>query len=197
MSYPKLVLASTSPFRKILLEKLHLPFETAAPDIDESQLDDETPREMVERLAVRKAKKVAESFPEALIIGSDQVACADTGFLGKPGNRENAIAQLEKLSGKKVVFYTSLCLLNAKTGQQQLTTDPFVVHFRNLDKQQIVNYVDIEEPYHCAGSFKSEALGITLFSRLRGKDPNSLVGLPLIALTDMLANEGFTLPISG
>lgn len=190
----KLVLGSTSPFRKEILGKLRVPFETGAPDIDESQLDNETPKQLVSRLAESKARALAEHFPDALIIGSDQVACIDGDILGKPGNRENAIDQLMRASGKTVTFYTGLCLLNTKTNNANVLCDPFNVHFRSLNQQQIENYLDAEEPYNCAGSFKSEGYGITLFSKLEGEDPNTLIGLPLIKLVAMLEKEGLALP---
>jgi len=179
----------------MLLDKMGFVFETASPDIDESALENELPIDLVQRLAAAKAKKVTDEYPSGLIIGSDQVACIDGDILGKPGNRDTAIKQLTRLSGREVKFYTGLSLLNAETGKTQTICDIFIVHFRELSSQQIENYVDQEEPFNCAGSFKSEALGITLFSKLEGNDPNTLVGLPLINLTDMLANEGIILPL--
>ena len=190
----ELVLGSTSPFRRELLEKLGLPFSAAAPDVDETRREDESPRALVLRLAEAKARAVAAVHPEALIIGSDQVACVDEQILGKPGNREKAIAQLESMSGKTVCFHTGLCLYNAATGKTQVVCDDFRVHFRQLGHEQIVRYVDKEEPFGCAGSFKSEGLGIALFRKLEGDDPNSLVGLPLIQLVSMLDREGIALP---
>ncbi|WP_457669081.1 Maf family protein [Thiolapillus sp.] len=190
----ELVLGSTSPFRHELLEKLGLPFSTAAPDVDESHREGESPRELVMRLAQAKARAVADDHPAALIIGSDQVACVDEQILGKPGSREKAIAQLESMSGKTICFHTGLCLYNAATNKVQVVCDDFRVHFRKLGHEQIVRYVDKEEPFNCAGSFKSEGLGITLFRKLEGNDPNSLVGLPLIRLVSMLEKEGIELP---
>lgn len=192
--YAKLVLASTSPFRQSLLARLGLPFDTASPDVDESALEGESPEALVQRLASLKARSVAATRPDALIIGSDQVACIDGRILGKPGNRENAIAQLSQASGKAVTFYTGLCLHNSRSGAEQLLCEPFTVHFRDLSPEQIGHYVDKEEPFGCAGSFKSEGLGIVLFRRLEGDDPNALIGLPLIRLVDMLRNEGVSLP---
>ena len=186
----KLVLGSTSPFRKALLEKIGLPFETDAPDVDESRGEDETPAQLVERLAVDKARAVAERHPQALVIGSDQVAVLDDQVLGKPGDHENAVRQLRRASGNAVTFLTGLCLLNAASGRIQAAVEPFEVRFRQLTDGQIENYLRREQPYNCAGSFKSEALGITLFESLRGDDPNALIGLPLIRLVQMLANEG-------
>ncbi len=190
----RLVLASTSPFRQSLLARLGLPFDTTSPQIDESRLAGEDPLAMVQRLSSLKARSAASAFPDRLVIGSDQVACVDGRILGKPGNRENAIAQLRYASGKSVTFLTGLCLLNSGTGREQVVCEPFTVHFRDLQAAQIERYIDREQPFGCAGSFKSEGLGIILFSRLEGEDPNALIGLPLIRLVDMLANEGIVLP---
>ncbi len=187
---PTLVLASTSPFRKALLEKLHLDFVTDSPDIDESRRKGETPEQLVARLASEKARAVAERHPDSLIIGSDQVAVNGEEILGKPGNHENAMQQLRNASGKRITFYTGLCLYNSKTGNEQTIVEPFHVHFRHLTDEQIDNYLKTEHPYNCAGSFKSEALGIALFEKLEGDDPNSLIGLPLIRLIQMLEKEG-------
>ena len=189
-----LVLGSTSPFRRELLSRLGLPFDTASPDIDESPLAGEAPQALVKRLACLKAQAVSANFDQALIIGSDQVACIDGEILGKPGNRENAIAQLSRAAGRKVTFYTGLCLLNAASGRVQSCCELFSVHFRSLDQAQIERYVDHEQPFGCAGSFKSEGLGISLFSRLEGDDPNALIGLPLIRLVQMLDEEGIAVP---
>ena len=186
----QLVLASTSVFRRQLLERLGLPFEVGAPDIDESRLPDEAPQDLVQRLARQKAEALAGQYPNALIIGSDQVACLDDLVLGKPGSHEKAREQLCRCSGRVVRFLTGLCLLDAATGQSQVCCDPFAVHFRDLAEAQIDNYLRREQPYNCAGSFKSEGLGIALFSRLEGDDPNSLVGLPLIRLVAMLEHYG-------
>lgn len=190
MPHPTLVLASTSPYRRELLQRLGLPFLTAAPDVDEGRRPGETPQALVTRLAEAKARAVAAAYPTALIIGSDQVACVDGEILGKPGNREGAIAQLSRASGKAVEFETGLCLLNGASGRAQVSRAPFRVHFRDLTAARIADYVDREQPFNCAGSFKSEGLGITLFSRLEGDDPSALVGLPLIRLVAMLEAEG-------
>lgn len=187
---PQLVLASTSPFRKQLLEKLKLEFITDSPDIDESRLGDETPEALVARLAEQKAMAVAERHPNSLIIGSDQVAVNDGEILGKPGSHDKAVAQLQAASGRRVTFLTGLCLYNSATGDSQVEVAPFGVVFRELNKSQIENYLKAEQPYNCAGSFKSEALGIALFERLEGEDPNTLIGLPLIRLVRMLEAEG-------
>ncbi len=187
---PKLVLGSTSVFRRAILEKFNIPFDCAKPDIDESPLENETPEALVARLAGEKAQAVAADFPDHLIIGSDQVAVCDGTILGKPGNFENAVKQLTSFSGKTVTFLTSLCLLNSKTGKEQIIVEPFYVNFRQLTISEISNYLKAETPYNCAGSFKSEGLGICLFESLKGDDPNTLIGLPLIRLHELLKNEG-------
>ena len=190
----KLVLASTSAYRRELLQRFGLPFDVARPDIDESPLPDETPWATAERLAVEKARAVADQFEDALIIGSDQVAYMDDFRFGKPGTVERAIAQLKSMSGRTVIFHTALAVLNTRTGRVQLNAVPTEVRFRTLSDAEIVRYVNKELPLDCAGSAKSEGLGITLLDALRGDDPNALVGLPLIALARMLRNEGLALP---
>ncbi len=191
---PQLVLASSSPFRRELLARLGLPFITAAPEVDESHGPGEKAEQLVLRLAEAKARAVSVRYPDALIIGSDQVAAlgppGPDRILGKPGTRERAIAQLSEASGCRVVFHTGLCLLRAADGHVQLSCEPFAVRFRTLTRTQIEAYVDREQPLSCAGSFKSEGLGIALFERLEGADPNALIGLPLIRLVDMLAAAG-------
>ncbi|MCG6940081.1 MAG: Maf family nucleotide pyrophosphatase [Thiohalocapsa sp.] len=194
---PQLVLASTSPFRRELLARLGLPFATAAPDVDESVRPGEDAGQLVLRLAEAKARAVAAQFPRALIIGSDQVAEFGGRILGKPGSRERAIEQLSEASGRTLVFRTGLCLLRAADGHTRCACDDFKVHFRVLRSAQIAAYVDREQPFGCAGSFKSEGLGIALFERLEGTDPNALVGLPLIRLVDMLAAEGVDVLTAG
>lgn len=188
---PTLVLGSTSPFRRELLNRFGIAFETASPEIDESPIPGEAPEALVTRLARLKAEAVRESWPNALIIGSDQVATIDGEILGKPGSHERAVEQLSKAAGKRVTFSTGLCLLNSRTGHTQVCCEPFHVYFRQLEQQDIEHYLQREQPYNCAGSFKSEGLGITLFEKMEGDDPNSLIGLPLIRLVDMLANEGW------
>jgi MAF protein len=183
-------LASTSPFRRQLLERLGLPFLTAAPHVDETPRPGEAAEALVMRLAVCKAQAVAPQHPGALIIGSDQVAWLDGAVLGKPGGRPQAIAQLERASGRRVSFFTGLCLLDARTGMAETLCEPFHVWFRPLTLHQIEAYLDRERPYQCAGSFKSEGLGIALFERLEGDDPNALIGLPLIRLVSMLGRGG-------
>jgi len=189
----KLVLASTSPFRKAILEKLGVPFEIQSPSVDETPLSDETPAQLVERLAIAKASAIAGQRDRGLVIGADQVAVIDDHILGKPGNHEKAVQQLQQAAGKRVVFQTGLALVNAATGHVQSEVVPFTVVFRPLGAQQIENYLQREQPYNCAGSFKSEGLGIALFEKLEGDDPNTLMGLPLIRLIRMLEKEGLTI----
>lgn len=185
-----LVLASTSPFRKQLLDKLHLEYVTDAPDIDESPLVDESIEEMVVRLSEAKARAVAERHPDSLIIGSDQSAELDGTPLTKPGGFDRAFQQLKQASGKKIIFHTGLCLYNSRNGAVQTSCIPYTVVFKTLTDEQITHYLEKEEPYNCAGSFKSEGLGIALFERFEGEDPNALIGLPLIQLVEMLNYEG-------
>ncbi|MDH3830444.1 MAG: Maf family nucleotide pyrophosphatase [Gammaproteobacteria bacterium] len=188
-----IVLASTSPYRKELLQRTGIDFKTVAPDVDESSLPGESPENLVKRLAEAKARVIGKTC-EALIIGSDQVAVSGDEILGKPGSHENALVQLRKLSGKLVTFQTGLCLLNSTSNEMQVDTVPFRVQFRKLDEQQIERYLRADQPYNCAGSFKSEGLGITLFERMDGDDPTALIGLPLIRLTSMLMQAGVVLP---
>lgn len=189
----KLILASSSPFRRQILDKLQIEYTCISPDIDESQFENETASQLVKRLAENKARKIADSVSDSLVIGSDQVAVLGDEILGKPHTHENAVKQLEKLSGNTVTFLTGLALINSKTGEVQSEVVPFKVVFRSLSKQMIENYLKTEQPYSCAGSFKSEALGIVLFEKLEGEDPNTLVGLPLIRLVRMLENEGMNI----
>jgi MAF protein len=189
----KLVLGSTSPFRKTLLERLHIDFVCDSPDIDETPLQNEAVEQMVVRLAIAKAQAISPRHPESLIIGSDQSAVLNGEKLSKPGNFENAFKQLTRASGEKITFQTGLCLLNSATGNIQSVCVPYTVVFKTLTPAMITNYLHKEEPYNCAGSFKSEALGIALFERFEGSDPNSLIGLPLIELVNFLGNEGFSI----
>ncbi len=189
----KLVLGSTSPFRKALLERLHIYFVCDSPDIDETPLPNEPVEEMVIRLAIAKAQAISQRHPESLIIGSDQSAVLNGEKLSKPGNFENAFKQLTRASGQKITFQTGLCLLNSATGNIQSVCVPYTVVFKTLTPTMIKNYLHKEEPYNCAGSFKSEALGIALFERFEGSDPNALIGLPLIELVNFLDNEGFSI----
>lgn len=186
----KLILASTSPFRRELLSRLGIPFEVTNPRTDETPLPGETPENTALRLAEAKAKAVAGDFPDALIIGSDQVAVLNGQVFGKPGTHQRAVEQLRTLSGNTINFFTGLCLYNARTGVSHVKGVPTLVGFRTLSDQAIENYLRREQPYNCAGSAKSEGLGIALLSRMEGEDPNALVGLPLIALCDMLLAEG-------
>lgn len=192
----QLVLASTSPFRKALLEKLGLPFVTASPEVDESAQANESATDLVKRLAAAKACALAKSYPEQCIIGSDQVCVIDGKITGKPHTEENARAQLRRASGHSVVFYTGLALLDSRNNRLNVICEPFSVDFRQLSEAEISIYVRKEQPLNCAGSFKSEGLGITLFERLSGRDPNTLVGLPLIALCEMLREAGID-PLKG
>lgn len=191
---PRLILASTSQYRRELLTRFQIPFETAAPKTDESPLADETPAATAERLAVAKARAVAEKYPDSLIIGSDQIAHIGKQCFGKPNTKENATIQLRQMSGKEVIFHTGLCLLNAQTGRTQIRGVQNQVGFRVLTDSEIAAYLDKEDALSCAGSAKSEGLGISLLRYLRGDDPNALIGLPLIALSEMLRNEGVLVP---
>ncbi|OGV71342.1 MAG: septum formation protein Maf [Methylophilales bacterium RIFCSPHIGHO2_02_FULL_57_10] len=185
-----LILASSSPYRRELLERLQLPFMVEAPEVDEVPLPDERPEETALRLAQCKARKVAQDHPNALVIGCDQVATLDGLQLGKPLTHDNAVKQLQTMRGRNVTFHSALCLFNTTTGNMQAEVILCEVHFRELTDAQIENYLLKEQPYHCAGSAKSEGLGIALIQAMRGDDPNALIGLPLIALIDMLQNEG-------
>jgi MAF protein len=186
----QLILASTSPFRQALLNKLGLPFITAAPETDETPLPDETAPQLVERLAKAKAQALEADYPQGWIIGSDQVCVLDGKITGKPHTEENARAQLRAASGKVVTFYTGLALYCAEQKRLFSLYETFRVYFRQLSEAEINAYVNIEQPLQCAGSFKSEGLGITLFERLEGRDPNTLIGLPLMALCDLLREAG-------
>ena len=189
-----LILASTSPFRRELLARLGLPFAVRAPEVDEDQQPGEEAPALVARLAEWKAKAVARHAPDALVIGSDQAAVLDGDILGKPGDHERATAQLRRASGRTVTFYTGLCLLDGASGRRQVAVEEFRVVFRALTLAMIDRYLRREQPYGCAGSFKSEGLGISLFERLEGDDPTSLIGLPLIRLTRMLEAAGVAVP---
>ncbi len=186
----KLILASTSPYRRELLARLKLPFEVCSPEVDETPLPGEAPEQTAHRLAIAKAKSPAVDFPDALIIGSDQVATLDGQQLGKPHTHDNAVKQLSMMRGRSVIFHTALCLYNSRSGSIQSQVVPFEVHFRNLSDDRIERYLVKEQPYNCAGSAKSEGLGIALIEKMSGDDPNALIGLPLIALVTMLENEG-------
>ena len=185
-----LVLASTSPYRRELLSRLGLPFSVASPDTDESPRPGEAAEALALRLAETKARAVAPAYPQALIIGSDQVAIANGKIYGKPGTHERAVAQLQELSGQSVNFYTALCLYDSRNDSRQICGVPTQVKFRSLSNSEIENYLAREPAYNCAGSAKSEGLGIALLDSLSGDDPNALVGLPLIALCAMLRQAG-------
>ena len=185
-----IVLASTSPFRCDLLNRLQIPFTVAQPEVDETARPGETPEYTALRLAQAKAHAVAAQHSDALIIGSDQVASLDGKAFGKPGNHENAVRQLQMMRGRTVSFFTGLCLLNARTGTMHIRGVPTWVTFRALGDAEIENYLARERPYNCAGSAKSEGLGIALIAKMEGEDPNALIGLPLIALCELLRLEG-------
>ena len=185
-----LILASSSEFRRQLLQKLLIPFNSISPKIDETALDGEKPHQTALRLAQEKAKKIGAEYPHALVIGCDQVATLDGEQLGKPLNHQNATKQLQTMRGREVTFHSALCLYNAATGNMQVEVVPYLVRFRQLTDEQIENYLTKEQPYQCAGSAKSEGLGIALMERMIGEDPNALIGLPLIKLITMLQIEG-------
>ncbi len=185
-----LVLASTSRYRRELLARLGVEFGVASPHVDEAPLAGETPRQLVRRLALRKAEAVGGQHPDALVIGSDQVAVLHDEVLGKPGSEDLAISQLERVSGAEVVFLTALCLLDTATMSHQLEVVPYFVRFRPLEIDEIRRYVAREQPLDCAGAFKSEGLGVALLESMRGDDPSALIGLPLIHLCRMLRNGG-------
>ena len=189
-----LLLASSSVYRRELLARLRLPFVCSSPDIDESHRPQEPAIELVKRLAREKAQALAGTFPDHLIIGSDQVAVLGERIVGKPHTFENARDQLLAASGASVTFLTGLALLNSQTGHCQVDCVPFTVHMRTLDQASIERYLHAEQPYDCAGSFKAEGLGVSLFQRTEGPDATSLIGLPLIRLIDMLLVEGLQVP---
>lgn len=186
-----LILASTSRYRRALLEKFAIPFKCIAPEVDETPKPHESAAQLVERLALAKALAVAADNPDALVIGSDQVAVIDGQIIGKPHSHERACRQLQAVSGQKVTFLTGLALVHLASGQQLSLVEPFDVHFKPLDDASIEHYLRLEQPYECAGSFKSEGLGILLFDSLSGRDPNTLIGLPLIALHELLGRVGY------
>lgn len=191
---PRLVLGSTSQYRRSLLERLGIPFTVAAPDVDEIALPAELPIDLVNRLARAKAESVAQRQSKALVIGSDQLAVCGREVLGKPGSGERAIAQLQQLSGQRVTFYTAVHVINSETGSNEGHMDATTVHFRPLNEQEIRDYVARDKPYHCAGGFKIEALGVSLFTRVETQDPTALIGLPLIWLSGALRRAGFKVP---
>lgn len=185
-----LVLGSTSPYRRELLSRLHLPFETAAPEVDETPRPHEPPLELARRLALAKARAVAARFPQAVVIGSDQVADLDGQCLGKPGTHERAAAQLRRMRGRTVVFQTAVAVVCAASGFEQLEVAPVKVIFRSLSDAEIESYLRTEQPYDCAGSARSEGLGIALLDAIDSDDPTALVGLPLIRTCRMIRAAG-------
>lgn len=186
----QLVLASSSPFRRELLQRFGVPFAVASPQTDETPHERESPFMLVKRLSQAKAAAVAPQFPDALIIGCDQIAILDERVIGKPGSHENAIAQLQAASGRALDFLTGVCVLDSKSGRALCDVEPFAVQFRDLSDSEIRKYVELEQPYGCCGGFKSEGLGIALFERLSGDDPTALIGLPMIKLYTMLKQHG-------
>lgn len=189
----KLILASSSPFRRELLSRLMIPFEVVVPNVDETPRPHESPQALVERLAVLKAQTVASKHRDTLVIGSDQVAVHNGEIVGKPLTHERAVDQLKSASGKTVLLYTGLALVNSASGRVQSEVVPYGVTFRALTELQIETYLRKEQPYHCAGSVKSEGLGVALLERFDGEDPATLIGLPLIRLIRMLENEGLVI----
>jgi septum formation protein len=196
MDAPRILLASTSPYRAELLKRLGLTFEQRAPGVDEAPLEDEAPSARALRLAAAKARAVAAEFPQSLVIGSDQVAELDGEVLDKPGSAAVARAQLRACSGASVRFHTAVCVVDTRTMEAPASTasDVTVVHFRPLDADTIARYVEREQPLDCAGSFKCEGLGIALFERIECRDPTALIGLPLIALSRLLREHGLAVP---
>jgi septum formation protein len=192
-SFPRIILGSSSSYRKELLARLRLPFDVIAPDIDETALPAESPEATAMRLAEQKALAISALAPNALVIGSDQVATLDGIQIGKPGNHANALAQLQLMRGREVIFHTALCLLDSRPGARyplQMENVQTAVSFRDLPDAELDAYLKIEQPYDCAGSARNEGLGIALISAIRGTDPTALTGLPLIALTGMLRQAG-------
>ena len=185
-----LVLGSTSTYRRELLSRLRLPFQVAAPEVDETPLPGETPHQLARRLALAKAHAVAAKFPDAVVIGSDQVADLDGEPLGKPGTHENAVVQLRKMRGRVVIFQTAVAVVCAATGFEQLDLAPVKVTFRDLTDAEIESYLRAEQPYDCAGSARSEGLGIALLELIENDDPSALVGLPLIRTCRMIRAAG-------
>lgn len=189
-----LLLASTSRYRQQLLKRLSIPFRCEAPDVDETPLPGEKPDDLASRLALSKAQAISRRFPDALVLGSDQVASIEGSCIGKPGNHDAAAAQLRASSGRRVFFYTGVALVSVSQGLQLAELVPFAVDFRELGELEIQSYLHREQPYDCAGSFKCEGLGISLFQRMVGDDPTSLEGLPLIATSRLLRQAGLPCP---
>lgn len=193
-TYPSIILASTSKYRSELLHKLNIPFETANPLVDETPLSGESPPALASRLALAKSRAITPTVPDTLVIGSDQVASIDHQLLGKPGNMDRAVDQLTLSSGRCVEFHTAVSVTHADSGESLSRLEITRVHFRELSHQQIVRYLEAEQPFDCAGSFKSEGMGIVLFRKIEGRDPNALIGLPLIALVEILSEWNLILP---
>lgn len=189
-----IVLASTSPYRRQLMERLQVRFEVASPDCDETRRQGESAGDLVVRLAEAKARSVAGQYPGALVIGSDQVAALDDRVLAKPGSHEHAVEQLRACSGRTVVFHTGLCLVDAESGAARVECIDYAVRFRTLDDAEIGRYLRLEQPYDCAGSIRSEGYAVTLFESMEGPDPSALIGLPLIRLSALLREAGIELP---
>ena len=187
---PALILGSSSRYRRELLERLRLPFNVVSPDVDETPLPGEAPRALAQRLALAKAEAVARQFPDAVVIGSDQVADLDGQAIGKPGTHERAVEQLRAMSGRSVVFQTAIAVVCASTGFSRQDLAPVRVQFRELGDAEIERYLLAEKPYDCAGSAKSEGLGVSLLSAIESDDPTALVGLPLIRTCQMLREAG-------
>ncbi|MCC6610095.1 MAG: septum formation inhibitor Maf [Burkholderiales bacterium] len=193
MSRPRLILASTSPYRRALLERLRVPFEVVRPEVDETPRPGERPAALAVRLALAKAQAVASAHPDALVIGSDQVAALDGAALSKPETHERAVVQLRRMRGRRVEFLTALTVCCAATRKTASRLVPYAVEFRDFSDDQLERYLRAEQPYDCAGSAKAEGLGIALIRRMEGDDPNALIGLPLIALVDLLDEHGYPL----
>lgn len=193
-TYPSIILASTSKYRSELLHKLNIPFETANPLVDETPLCGESPPALASRLALAKSRAITPTVPDTLVIGSDQVASIDHQLLGKPGDMDRAVDQLTLSSGRCVEFHTAVSVTHADSGESLSRLEITRVHFRELSHQQIVRYLEAEQPFDCAGSFKSEGMGIVLFRKIEGRDPNALIGLPLIALVEILSEWNLILP---
>jgi MAF protein len=189
----RLILASSSPYRRKLLQRLNIDFKSIASEIDETRLQNETPQDLVERLSISKAQHIAEKYTNTWIIGSDQVALLDNQILGKPGNQSKAFEQLELCSGKEVIFITGVCLMNKAENKTLYENSKVKVKFRQLQDDEINNYITIDKPFNCAGSFKVESLGVALFESVKSDDPTSLEGLPLILLCQLLRQVGFKL----
>ncbi|MBN2680325.1 nucleoside triphosphate pyrophosphatase [Acidithiobacillus montserratensis] len=192
MALPELILASTSPYRRDLLQRLQIPFRCVAPDVDESPLDQEGPQQLVERLALAKARAVLARYPQSLVIGADQMACCAGRILGKPGSSAQAEAQLQWMQGRQVEYLNGIAVVDDRTVEQFCV--PYYVQLRSLSPEAIHRYVEKDQPLDCAGSFRSEGLGIALVEKMEGADPHALMGMPLIAIAEALRRRGYQLP---